>query len=79
MSWAVLIQLILQFGPPALDLAQKLISKWNSTDPVTAADIEELKRLGQRTPRQALIDALNRAGVPLDSPQAIALLAAIPV
>lgn len=78
MSWNVLIQLLVQFGPSAFELAKKLIEKWNSNDPVTAAEIDELKKLGTRTSRDALIEGLIKAGVALDSPQAIALLALVP-
>lgn len=79
MPWSTLIALLVQFGPKAFDLAQKLIEKWNSTDPVTAADIEELKKLGQRSSRDAVVEALVRANIPLDSPQAVAMLALVPV
>ena len=78
MTIAMLTQLLIQFGPKAFDLASALIAKWNSPDPVTVADIEELRKMGQRTPRDAVIDSLNRAGIPLDSPQAVAMLALIP-
>jgi len=74
MSWAQLIQLIIQFGPSAFDLADKLITKWGSQDPVTEADIQELRDLGKRSGRDALVEALVRAGVPLDSEQAQNLL-----
>lgn len=78
MTWQIFIQLLVQFGPAAFDLAKKLIDKWNSTDPVTQADIDELKKLGTRSSRDALIEGLAKAGVALDSPQAIALLALVP-
>ena len=78
MTWSVLVSLLVQFGPSAFDLAKKLIEKWNSTDPVTAADIDELRKLGQRTSRDAVVESLVRAGIPLDSPQAVALLALVP-
>jgi uncharacterized protein (UPF0297 family) len=78
MSWNLLISLMAQFGPAAFDLAKKLIEKWNSSDPVTLIDIEELRSLGRRTSRDALVESLVRAGIPLDSPQAVALLAMVP-
>jgi len=78
MTFAMLTQLLIQFGPGAFDLAKKLIEKWNSADPVTIADIDELKRLGQRSARDAVVESLVRAGIPLDSPQAVAMLALVP-
>jgi hypothetical protein len=78
MTWSVLIGLLVQFGPSAFDLAKKLIEKWGSTDPVTLADIEELQKLGKRSARDAVIESLVRAGIPLDSPQAVAMLALVP-
>ena len=74
MTWSVLVQLLVQFGPAAFDLAKKLIEKWSSTDPVTVADIAELKQLGQRSSKMALVEALVKANIPLDSPQAQQLL-----
>lgn len=78
MSWAMLAQLLIQFGPSAFALATKLVEKWGSADPVTAADIDELKKLGQRSSRDAVVESLVRAGIPLDSPQAVAMLALVP-
>lgn len=78
MSWAMLFDLLIKFGPSAFDLAKKLIEKWSSTVPVTLADIEELERLGKRSARDALVEALVRNGIPLDSEQAKNLLALVP-
>ena len=77
MSFAALTGLLVQFGPAAFSLAESLISKWNSTEPVTLADLEELRKLGQRSSRDATLEALLRSGVALDSPQAVALLALV--
>lgn len=78
MSWAMIAELMIKFGPSAFDLAKKLVEKWNSPDPVTMADIVELEKLGKRSARDAAIEALVRAGVALDSPQAVAILALLP-
>ena len=78
MNWATLIQLLATWGPRGFDLAEKLIEKWNSPEPVTAADIAELKALGLRTPRDAVVEALARAGVPMDSEKAKEMLAMLP-
>lgn len=74
MPWATLIPLILQYGLP---LAEHLFQKWNSTEPVTQADIDALKALAAQTPQTQMRDALARAGVALDSPQAKQLLALV--
>lgn len=78
MSWQLLVQLLVQFGPKAFDLAEQLIAKWNSTDPVTQADIDALRKLGQRTAKDAVVEALVRNGIALDSPQGVAILALVP-
>ena len=78
MSFALLAQLLAQFGPSAFALAEKLIAKWNSPDTVTLDDIAELKKLGQRTARDAVVEALVRGNISLDSPEALALLALVP-
>jgi len=78
MTTAMLAQLLIQFGVRGFDLAIALVQKWNSPDALTVADIEAAKKLGERSPRDAMIEALVRAGVPLDSPQAVAMLALVP-
>lgn len=78
MSWDTLVQLLIKFGPQGFELAKALIQKWTNTGPVTLQDIEDLRMLGQHTARSQMIDSLNRAKIPLDSPQAVALLALVP-
>lgn len=78
MNWPLFAQLLAQFGPQAFDLASKLVEKWNSPDPLTQADIDAARKLGLRTARDAVVEALVRANVPLDSAQAVALLALVP-
>lgn len=78
MSWDNLLGLLIKFGPQGFELAKSIINKWSNSNPVTIADIEELRALGQNTARSQMLDALNRAGVPVDSPQAVALLALVP-
>ena len=75
MSWAVIIQLIAQYGLP---MAELLWKKWTAGGVPTQNDWDELKALGSQSARSQLIGALTRAAVPLDSPQAIALLALVP-
>lgn len=78
MSWQMIIQLLVNFGPKAWDLITALMAKWNSTDPVTEADIAELRKLGERSSKDAVVEALIRANIPLDSDQAKSLLALVP-
>lgn len=78
MTWAMLAQLLITFGPRGFDLAEKLVTKWNSPDPLTLEDIAEAKRLGTRTAKDAVVEALLRANIPLDSEQGKAMLALVP-
>lgn len=78
MTWAMFAQLLIQFGDRAFDLASKLIANWTSQTPLTLQDIEAARKLGERSPRDAMVDAITRAGIALDSPQAAALLALVP-
>jgi hypothetical protein len=75
MSWAVLIPIILQYGLP---FAEKLFALATTNNPPTQADWDALKVLADQTPETQMQAALTRAGIPLDSPQAVALLALIP-
>lgn len=75
MTWNTVIQLLLQYGLP---LTIKLMDKWGSTDVVTDAEKAELKELAKQTPHSVMIARLTAAGIPLDSPQAQALLALLP-
>lgn len=78
MTWAIFAQLLIQFGTRGFDLATKLVEKWNSPEPLTIDDIAAARKLGERNPRDAVVEALIRAGVALDSPQAVAMLALVP-
>lgn len=73
--WATLIQLILNYGAP---LALKLAEKWSSSEPVSEAEMAELRELAANTPRSQMIARLSAAKIALDSPEAQALLALLP-
>lgn len=77
-TWAMLAELLIKFGPAGFSLAEKLVEKWSSTAPLTLEDIAEARKLGERSPRDAMIEALIRAGEPLDSEKAKAMLALVP-
>lgn len=72
MGWAQIIQLIINYGLP---FAERIWQLSTSTAAPTQADWDALKALAAQTPLTQLQDALTRAGIPLDSPQAVALLA----
>lgn len=75
MTWAVLIPLIVQYGIPT---AVHIAEKWQNKDqPVTPEELKELKYLAAQTPRTQMIDALNRAGIPLDSEKGKEMLALV--
>lgn len=73
MGWEALIPIIAEYGIP---LAEKLFQKWTSGAAPTQADFDELRGLASQTAQDRMKLALTRANIPLDSPQAIALLAA---
>jgi hypothetical protein len=72
MNWAVLIPIIAQYGIP---LAESLFQKWSSGSLPTQADFDALRALASQTAADRMKAALVRAGIPLDSPQAAALIA----
>lgn len=73
MNWAVLIPIIAQYGVP---LAEKLYQKWSSGSAPTQADFDELRAMSQQTALDRMKAVLLKANIPLESPQAVALLAA---
>ena len=72
MNWAVLIPIIAQEGIP---LAEALFTKWSTGNPPTAADFDELRAIAKQTALDRVKLRLAASGIPLDSPQAVALLA----
>jgi hypothetical protein len=72
MNWALLVQLIAQYGLP---FAESVYKKWASGAMPTQADFDELRALGSQTASDRMKLALAKAGIPLDSPQAVAMLA----
>jgi len=72
--WAMLIPLIIQYGLP---FAEKIWVLWSSKTDPTQADWDSLKALAAQTPVTQMQAALMRAGIPLDDPRAVALLALV--
>jgi hypothetical protein len=72
MNWAILLPIIAQYGLP---LAEKLWQKWTTGAMPTQADWDELDAITRQTAQDRMKANLTAAGIPLDSPQAQALLA----
>jgi hypothetical protein len=72
MNWAILIPIIAQYGLP---LAESLFQKWSAGAVPTQADFDQLRALAAQTASDRMKLALARAGIPLDDPKALALLA----
>ena len=72
MSWAILAPLIAQYGLP---FAELIYQRWASGASPTQADFDQLRALGSQTAQDRMKLKLAQAGIPLDSPQAVALLA----
>lgn len=72
MGWELLIPLIVQYGLP---FAQSVFEKWNSDSVPTDKDFTELRALANQTALDRLKAQLTIKGIPIDSPQAVALIA----
>lgn len=74
MTWAAAIALIVQYGIP---VAESLFQKWSTSSGPTVQDWADLKALAAQTAQDRAKAALTRAGIALDSPQALQLLALV--
>ena len=74
MNWLSIIPIIAQYGLP---LAERLWQLATNNLTPTQADWDELKLLAAKTSKSQLIDALNRANIPLDSDWAKQLLSQV--
>lgn len=72
MGWEILIPLIIQYGLP---LAANLHAKWASGKLPTQADFDELRALAKQDAQSKMKAALVRAGIPLEDPKALELIA----
>lgn len=77
MNWIVIAQLVAQYGPQGIDLAEKLWQKWSAGKEPTQADFDELRAFASVSARDRLKAQLTLAKIPLDAPQALALLALV--
>jgi hypothetical protein len=74
MTWIALLPIIAQYGIP---VAESIYKKWSSGSSPTQADFDELRALASQTAKDRAKLALVTAGIPLDSQQAITLLALV--
>ena len=71
----LIVQLLTIFGPSAVQLIDTLITKWQANGIVTAAEWADLKALLKQTSQDQMAAMLTKAGIALDDPHAVALLA----
>ena len=74
MSTALIIQLLAQFGPPAIALITALFNT-QTAGQVSAAEWATLMASLNQSSQDRMRAQLVAANIPLDSPQAVALLA----
>lgn len=73
-TWAVLIPIIAQYGLP---FAEKMFQKWTSGNDPTQADFDELRAMAKESSADIITARLLAAGIPLDDPRAVELLALV--
>lgn len=73
--WEILIPLIVKEGITAIPIAEALWKKWTSGADPTQADWDELRALASSSANAKMMLVLGKHGIPLDSPQGLALLA----
>lgn len=76
MSGAAIAALIEEFGPLAIKLVDGLIVKIETNGNVSAAEWATLRASENQTAKDRMTAMLNQAGVALDSPQGLSMLAA---
>ena len=72
MTWAALIPIIVQYGLP---YAEKLWTLWSSSGVPTQSDFDALRQLASQNATDRMKANLVAAGISLEDPKAIALLA----
>lgn len=71
MNWVTIANLIITAGVPA---TQKILDNWHNNVPVTPAEFTTVRTLATQTAQDRMKAALEKAGIPLDSAEAVALL-----
>ena len=77
MPAALIIQLLATFGPPAVTLIDGLIVKWQTKSDVTPDEWSLLSSGLKLSAADHMKSQLTAAGIPLDSPQALSLIALV--
>lgn len=77
MGAAEIAGLLITYGPAGIDLAEKLWTVWTTKAPITAQLFTDLRALANQTAADRMKAQLTAAGVALDSPAAVALLAQV--
>jgi len=72
--WAALIPIIAQYGLP---FAEEVFKKWSSGNPPTQQDFDDLRASAKQSALDLMKQRLAAAGIPLDDPKAVALLALV--
>lgn len=72
MTWELIAGLIIKVGLP---LAEKIVQKWETGNPPTAADFAELRVAASEHASDRMKAALAAKGIPLDDPRAVEFLA----
>lgn len=72
MSWDVIALLIIEVGFPA---AMSIADKWMNSNPVTAAELKEVRDLANQSAADRMKLALVKAGIDPESDKGKALLA----
>jgi hypothetical protein len=77
MSVALILSLLAQFGPPAVNLITGLIAKFEASGTVTAAEWAALTASLTLSAKDHAIAQLKAAGIDPASPQGVAFLALV--
>jgi hypothetical protein len=77
MPAALIVQLLVAFGPSAVSLIDSLIAKWSANADVTPAEWTTLSASLKLTATDHMKAQLTAAGIALDDPHAVALLALV--
>ncbi len=70
----LVLQLLATYGPTAVDLIDKLISKWEANGPVTPEEWAALSPLLKKSAKDHMLARLQAAGIDPASDQGKALL-----
>lgn len=75
LTWGMAASLLIKYGPEVADF---IVKKWNARGEVSLPEWQELMVLANKTPNSQLLDAVARAGIPLDNEHVKNLMAMLP-